>query len=549
MYIIQNAWKSITRNKGRNILIGIVVFVIATASCVALSIREAAATAREDTLEGLSITAQISYDRSSAMKEMKENQGEIDREALKGQQMSLDDYMTYTKAQGKGDSYYYTTEASLNAAGGLKAYSSTDGSSEEVTEDTESEKTSGNGQVSGQQTGIESGGQEMGMPGWGEEGRAFMVQGDFSLTGYSSYDAMISLFGEDGTCAVTDGQMFDETSDEPECIISDELALYNNLSAGDVIKLANPNNEEETYEITISGIYTNSASDEGNNAFASSDPANNIYMNYNALNNIITSSSENAGTMTDDNGFERSTALTDQVNFTYTFADADNYYGFAEKVYDLGLGEDYTVSSSDLSAYENSLTPLDTLSGIAVWFFIIVLIVGGIILVVLNVFNLRERKYEVGVLTAIGMKKKKVACQFVCELFAVTFAAMVLGTSVGAGISVPVTNALLENQIESSQSSQETISENFGMGEDMPGQGGMPGGGPGSEGIKGDGTERQAGIFGQSASFVDSVTSATNIMVILQLLLVGIALTVISSLAALVTIMRYEPLKILSNRA
>ncbi|MGN0498097.1 MAG: hypothetical protein ACI4F6_03405 [Acutalibacteraceae bacterium] len=50
MYIIKNALKSITRNKLRNILIGIIVLVIAISACVALSIRQAAETTKADTL-------------------------------------------------------------------------------------------------------------------------------------------------------------------------------------------------------------------------------------------------------------------------------------------------------------------------------------------------------------------------------------------------------------------------------------------------------------------------------------------------------------------
>lgn len=42
MYIFKNAWKNITRNKGRNILIGIIVIVIAAASSITLAIRESA---------------------------------------------------------------------------------------------------------------------------------------------------------------------------------------------------------------------------------------------------------------------------------------------------------------------------------------------------------------------------------------------------------------------------------------------------------------------------------------------------------------------------
>ena len=530
MYIIKNAFKSIVRNKARNILIGVIVLVIATASCVALSIRQAAETAKEDTLDSLSISAQISYDRSKAMADMQASgeggKGNFDPSKLQGSSLSLDDYLTYSEAESEGDSYYYTITASLNANDDLLPYGST----------TEEEETTTSTQP---YTGMTQGaGGGMG----GDMGNkfSFMVQGDFSITGYSSYDAMISLFGEDGTYSISDGQMFDEESSDLVCVISDELAMYNELLVGDTITLVNPNNEDETYSLTISGIYTNSASSEGNQTFAMSDPANNIYMSYNALNSIITSSKAIENAETNDSVNETSTALTSQLNFTYTFANSDNYYNFAEKIYDYGLSTDYIVSSTDLSAYENSLTPLNTLSTMAGWFFLIVLAIGGIILVVFNIFNLRERKYEIGVLTAIGMKKHKVATQFITELFAVTLIAIVIGTSIGSAISVPVTNSLLANQIESAEASSSAVNENFGFSKDsnvnvgsnkMPG--GMPNSRPGSTPV----------------SYIASISSATNITVVLQLIAVGILLTIISGLAALISIMRYEPLKILSSRS
>lgn len=42
MYIIKNAFVSISRNKGRNILIGIIITVIACACTIALAIRNTA---------------------------------------------------------------------------------------------------------------------------------------------------------------------------------------------------------------------------------------------------------------------------------------------------------------------------------------------------------------------------------------------------------------------------------------------------------------------------------------------------------------------------
>lgn len=38
MYILKNAWISITRNKGRNILMGIIILVIACATTISLAI-------------------------------------------------------------------------------------------------------------------------------------------------------------------------------------------------------------------------------------------------------------------------------------------------------------------------------------------------------------------------------------------------------------------------------------------------------------------------------------------------------------------------------
>jgi putative ABC transport system permease protein len=58
-------------------------------------------------------------------------------------------------------------------------------------------------------------------------------------------------------------------------------------------------------------------------------------------------------------------------------------------------------------------------------------------------------------------------------------------------------------------------------------------------------------MFTQSKAqnYVDNVNSATNLAVIIELVLVGLFLTILASLAALISIMRYEPLKILSNRS
>lgn len=513
MYILKNAIKSIIRNKGRNIMIAILVLVIATSACISLSIREAAETAKEDTIGNLSITAQLSFDRASVMEDMRGgtekdfDRGNFNFSSLAGTTLSMDDYLAYTEYLSDSDGYYYTITTSLNATDDLLPYGE-----DEQEENIEDKQTFPD-----------------------RDGTKGMANGDFTITGYSSYSAMLSMFGEDGTYSISDGKMFDETAPEYTCIISDELAMYNNLSAGSVITLENPNFEGETYDITVSGIYTNSSSDIGNSQFSHSDPANNIYMNSYALQAMKDESIAAGNTTTNDRTGEIvSAALGGETTFTYVLANIDNYETFKEKVEAAGLPENYIISSPDLASYEKVLTPLNTISEMTGCFFLIVLIIGGIILVVINMFNLRERKYEVGVLAAIGMKKHKVILQFVCELFIITFAAIIVGASIGATVSVPVANTLLEQQVQKAESSDTQLNENFGF----HGEGGF------NREMWNDTSND-----GASINYVESISSATNLTVILQMILIGALLTIISSMAAMITILRYEPLQILSSRS
>lgn len=553
MYIFKNAMRSIVRSKGRNILIGIIVLVIAVSACIGLSIRQAANSVREQTLDSMTVTAQISFDRSSLMKEMQENAGEgeqkefnkSDFSKMMGNQDSLtiDEMKTYAKAQSV-QSFYYTATASVNGAAGLEAVTESGGSDSGTSENKDSAS-------SGQEnTGIpavpsgESGGMFGGKGGMGRWG----TQGDFTVVGYSSDQAMTDFLS--GACSITDGAMFEEGTGSLDCIISDELAAYNSLSVGDTIKISNPNDEDETYSLNITGIYNNSQSTVTTGGFmggfsTGSDPANQIYMSYTALEGIIDSSEKGATAMTDEEtGVETSTALRQQLAGTYTFASVEDYEQFEAQARELGLGDDYTVTSSDIESFEQSLLPLDNLSQMALTFLIVVLGIGAVILIVLNIFSIRDRKYEIGVLTAIGMKKRKVALQFITEVFTVTLIAIILGSAIGAVSSVPVTNALLESQATSQ--SQTTQKQQEAMG--RPGQDMQQAGEGGGQMTPPDMQDGGRGFGTQAANYITQVSSATDFSVLLELLGIGILLTLIASIASVLFIMRYEPLKILSNR-
>ena len=536
MYIIKNALRCISRAKGRNILIGIITLVIAVSACLGLSIRQAAESAKENALAGMSITATISYDRSSMMDQIggggkfpggNRGEGGFDRDQFaemmgNASTMTVEDYEKYAAAEAVQD-FYYTITAYFNGSENFSP----------VTDETEEEES-----TEGGNPGMDSpfpGGMGGGMMGG-------FSSGEFSVIGYSNYSAMTS-FIQGNASVLEGGEIFDVESDALECVISEELALYNSLSVGDTIILTNTSSEEETYTLTITGIYTS----EANNDFSmgrfstSQDPANHIYISADAMQALIASATEDT--------------IRETLSATYTFANVDDYYAFEDQARDLGLDDSYTISSSDISSFENSLTPLNTLSTMAGWFLLVILIIGAVILVVLNIFNVRERKYEVGVLTAMGMKKYKVATQFVCEILVVTMLSIILGAGIGAVCSVPVTNALLENQVASQSEQQTQIDENFGrpgIGGGMGGgMSGMPSGMPqmpsgGFEDFRGGNMFEN--MFNGASNYITQVDSAMNLTVVLQMIGIGLLLTLVASMASVLFIMRYDPLKILANR-
>ena len=352
-----------------------------------------------------------------------------------------------------------------------------------------------------------------------------MNQGAFSLVGYSSEDAMTDFIN--GTCKITDGEMFEEGTTKKNCIISSELATYNSLKVGDAIKLVNPDDDSETLSLKVVGIYSNSSSTAGENGISTqfqpgADPANQIYISYAALADAV----------------EGMDSIRTQTNGTYVFADQDAYEQFKKDVEEMGLDNTYTVTSQDITSYEQSLIPLQNLSKFATCFFVVVLIIGAIVLVVINIFNIRERKYEIGVLTAIGMKKSKVCMQFVTELFIVTIFAMVIGLAAGSAASVPVSNQLLQSQIESQQEQLSNQEMNFGRGN-------MENGG----GNRQNQNITKGGFMAQTVDYMSDISASVNMTVIIELFGVGILLTMLSSMTAVIFVMRYEPLKILSNRS
>lgn len=512
MYVIKNALRCIARAKGRNVLIGIIALVIAVSACIGLSIRQAAESAKESALDGMSVTANITYDWSDKFNGLKnpfEDGFNVDREEIddmlsRDNSLSLDEYKLYATASTvKG--FYYTLTAYFN---GSDSFEKIEGS-----------YVGGGG--GGNAFPDLGGGAFPGFGGGGGRGET----GDFTVIGFSARDAMTE-FTSGNAALLDDGSsvMFDEDTAELVCILSQELAAYNELSVGDSITITNPQAASESYTLTVVGIY------ESNQNRGLS---NSIYVSAHTLAAMLDSSAATSA---------ENAKVTGSYTATYLFASTEDYELFCDEVYTLGLDEAYTVESSDLKAFEESLKPLKNLSSMAGWFLLVILIIGGVILVVLNIFNVRERKYEVGVLTAMGMKKWKVAAQFMCEILVVTMIAVIIGAGIGAVSSVPITNALLAEEASSQSGVKDPFNTGFGP------SGMFPGGSAGFPGNNSGGRNPMEDMFNGAVDYIAEVNSAMNLTVVFQMIGVGLLLTLIASAASVLFIMRYDPLKILANR-
>ena len=545
MYIFKNAFRCISRAKGRNILIGLVVLLLSVSSCIGLSIKEANRTLKKQYADDMEISATVNP------KDMRKNRN-ISLDKLN----ELSDNELVKEFNYSSSVYFAAGEGiePLDVAGSFKQnkdfkdkYGDVKNGETRTTTETRTEEPSSDGESG-------SGFPQMpgGFPqGGGQSGsKTFITNNNFFFNMASMNDFTVTAYNTDAAMPeyISSLGVITSTDESFNCVISKSLAEENELKEGSTFTLKNPDNEDETHTFTVAGIFDSSESGDSQDTSSNASFTDNyIYISNAAMEKILSSSAQTnpaAESTEDGEEEEESKALTANYKGTFIFANLDNYNKFSES-----LGEDYTLVSSDVSNYEQSISQLETLGKYATYFLIVIFIIGAFVLVIINLFSIRNRKYEIGVLTAIGMKKYKVATQFVVELFVVTFAALIIGSAVGSVASVPVTNSLLvtintEDKAETDDAQQPSDIPS-GIGDTKPDSSGKmtpPGG------FGGNFREMFDNFGGNVNKYIASVSSATDMTVILEMILVGMGLTLISSAAAVTFVMRYEPLKILNNR-
>ena len=537
MYVFQNALKNIGRNKGRNVLLALIIFAIIATTVVTLMIYNTSTAVIESYKERFSSEVSITPDMQKLMENAQRNAGGGPI-AFRRPDLAPELQLAFAQSEALKESI---ATASVPA----------DSNSLFAVDQAEEEEEEENGpQISG-------------------GGSVMMVGrvGNYNILG-DNYEGFNNASRE-----LQDGGRL---PDDGECIISSELAELNNISVGDNItfqvtfdieipeemdlsgKEAGDtiliNDTEYTLEesalmrmtsggreqpeedlpvnfsakryvdltLTVSGIY-NDYTDEYPNEMISNIPF------LNNRNEILTT----LGTLLD---LRKTNETGVTVSINYYLKNPDLLSDFEAEIRSMGLPDEYIVTTDDTS-YKTIVAPVEGIKGICLTFMIVVIIMGAIILLLLSSISIRERKYEIGVLRAMGMKKNKVAAGLLFEIVTITCICMVIGVIAGGIAAQPVSDILLESQIQAEEQS--------GQMSGMPNTGGRGN-------FVGMPMQINSGrITNASAANVQPLSEmdiTIGLNTILQIFGIAIGLAAVAGIFSVTKITKYEPIKILTER-
>ncbi|MDY4027270.1 MAG: ABC transporter permease, partial [Enterococcus avium] len=443
MNYMKRAIQSLWAKKGRSIIMiavfsAILIFVLA-----GLTIRSGADLATTNAKKSVGATVTLSTNREAMFKQSdsEDENSRPDPGSFERTPVNLSDAKKIAKLSNV-KSYSFEASTSADKSSGIEPISSDSDASNDSTENTE-----------------ESTDEQMaGFGGGGAPGS--MSQGDFQIKGVSESNSYSEFSA--GTASLVEGEAItSEDEGTNNVLIEQSLAEANDLSVGDTFKIKDT--DDKDVEVTIKGIYkTSDSGDSMSTQFNFMNPSNTIFSSYTMVN-----------TLTGSEGKTIDSAV-------YNLEDPKNMDSFVKQANKLIDTDTFSLETND-QMYQQMLQPLNNVSSFAKNIVILVAAAGVIILTLIIMLSIRERKYEIGVLLSLGESRMKVISQFFVEIFICMIFALGIAAASGNVVGNAVGNQLLNQQTTSQNAEGQeanTAGNNGGPG-GQGGQGQMPGGGNG----------------------------------------------------------------------
>lgn len=498
--MLKRSCLSIRRKLGRTVVLTLIFFMMANLVLAAITIKSAVAAQMDYAKSTLGGTVTIQADMDAIRESQKEQmEAGADRKEMFGKMSrpqidvetanKIASYSEYVK------DYSYEVSASANA-GDLEVVESTSG--------------------------------EMGGPGGMGFGRGpdtsdsdAALDSDITISGINAYAYISAVKSESMT--IKDGTYFDEDSTD-SALISYEFAELNDLSVGDKFTIKNIYTEKDI-ELIVIGIYDNSE-DRAN--------ANTIYMN-----------TETAAKFLSDDDYNEGNYNVSNANFY--MLNSDKADEFVEKINaDFSeLAENNLKIAVDTSEYDAMSGSIESVGSFATTILVIVIVAAVIIITLIVTLNVRDRRYEMGVLLSLGAHKRNVVAQIATELVIVGTLGFALASVSGTFLAKSMGQSIIDSQTASSQQQSE---RNFGRpGAQMSGQGGMSSSSDVQQQKDNDAKNMKQMMMAGRETKVELDINATPVDFLL-LFATGYLVIILALILPSVNIMRYQPKEILAGK-
>ncbi len=243
---------------------------------------------------------------------------------------------------------------------------------------------------------------------------------------------------------IKSGETISGSGDTNDALISEAMATKNNLKVGDTFTAYNAT-------LTVKGIFTTSSDNRG--------AENTVVLSLTALQRL----SGQTGVVT---------------SATVTVNSLDNLSAATTAVKS-AIGSSADVTSAQEQA-DSTVEPLNSVKKVSTFSLIGAIVAGAVIILLVMVMVVRERKKEIGVAKAIGGSNPRIIGEFMVEALTLAIMGAVIGLAIGIVGGQPVTK-----QLVSSSTSSSTTATAQGPGGRTFSTTERPAGGPGGGGFGG----------------------------------------------------------------